>query len=89
MDVLALLAASAFIIGGAVGLSLWEYYHYHPGLYGPLREGETFGTIVPGFVTDLDGRLVITNSPDILVYGDLVPGFVTDSAGRLVIFYAS
>jgi hypothetical protein len=86
---LAIIGASALILGGSVAISTYDYYNYSPGLHTVIQEGETFGTVVPGFVTDMDGRLIVTATPDMLVYGDIVPGFVTDSHGRVVIFYAT
>ena len=50
-----------------------------------LSGDEVFGTKVPGFVTDTDGRLVVTTAPDEIVEGEHVAGFVTDTDGRLVI----
>ena len=49
-----------------------------------LTESETFGTVVPGFVTDLDGNLVVTTDDSEARYG-VVPGFITDEDGRLVV----
>jgi hypothetical protein len=49
-----------------------------------LTASETFGTIVPGFVTDLDGNLAVTTTTTGATYG-VVPGFVTDPDGRLII----
>lgn len=54
-----------------------------------LTGTETFGTVIPGFVTDEDGRLVVTTDPDELVYGEIIPGFVTDTDGRLVVVNAA
>ncbi len=49
-----------------------------------LTASETFGTVVPGFVTDLDGNLAITTTTTGATYG-VVPGFVTDADGRLIV----
>ncbi len=54
-----------------------------------LSETETLGTVIPGFVTDLDGRLILTPTPDETTFGTIVPGFVTDLDGRLVITYGA
>ena len=48
-----------------------------------LTGTETFGTVVPGFVTDLDGNLRVTSEGS--EQGTVVPGFLTDSDGRLVV----
>lgn len=47
-----------------------------------LTENETFGTIVPGFVTDLSGNLVVADAGS---SEGVVPGFLTDEDGRLVV----
>lgn len=47
-----------------------------------LSGDETFGSVVAGFITDADGRLVLTETPDDSTYG-VVPGFVTDADGRI------
>lgn len=52
-----------------------------------LTASERQGTVVPGFITDEDGRLVVTATPDQEVFGTIIPGFVTDTDGRLVITY--
>lgn len=49
-----------------------------------LTESETFGEVVPGFVTDLDGNLAVTSTTAGATRG-VVPGFVTDADGRLVV----
>lgn len=48
-----------------------------------LTGTETYGTVVPGFVTDLDGNLRVTYEGS--EQGTVVPGFLTDSDGRLVV----
>lgn len=50
-----------------------------------LTASETFGTVVPGFVTDLDGRLIVTNTPESETFGTVVAGFLTDADGRISI----
>lgn len=52
-----------------------------------LTGTETFGTVVPGFVTDSSGNLVLTTEPAAEVFGTVVPGFLTDADGRLVATY--
>lgn len=54
-----------------------------------LTASETFGTIVPGFVTDTNGNLSVTTTPDSTRFGSVVPGFLTDADGRLVVEEAS
>lgn len=54
-----------------------------------LAPSETFGGVVSGFVTDLDGRLIVTSSPAETVFGEIVPGYLTDLDGRLVVSYGS
>jgi hypothetical protein len=49
-----------------------------------LSESETFGTVVPGFVTDTNGNLAVTTDDSEAQYG-VVPGFITDADGRLVV----
>lgn len=49
-----------------------------------LTGSETFGTVVPGFVTDGDGNLAVTTDDSEARYG-VVPGFITDADGRLVV----
>ena len=49
-----------------------------------LTASETFGTVVPGFVTDLDGNLAVTTTTTGASYG-IVPGLITDPDGRLVV----
>lgn len=49
-----------------------------------LTETETFGTVVPGFVTDTDGNLAVAESPAETSTG-IVHGFVTDTDGRLAV----
>ncbi len=49
-----------------------------------LTSSETFGTVVPGFVTDLEGNLVVTTNDAGSGYG-IVPGFITDPDGRLLV----
>lgn len=49
-----------------------------------LTESETLGTVVPGFVTDLDGNLAVTTTTTGATRG-VVPGFVTDADGRLIV----
>jgi hypothetical protein len=49
-----------------------------------LTGTETFGTVVPGFVTDLDGSLAVTTDDVGAGYG-IVPGFITDPDGRLLV----
>jgi hypothetical protein len=49
-----------------------------------LTSEETFGTVVPGFVTNLDGDLSVTTDDTGAGYG-IVPGFLTDPDGRLVV----
>jgi hypothetical protein len=49
-----------------------------------LTASETFGTVIPGFVTDLDGNLAVTTDTTDTGYG-IVPGFMTDSDGRLLV----
>lgn len=50
-----------------------------------LTEDETFGTVVPGFVTDSEGRLSVVTAGDSTERGTVVAGFVTDADGRLVV----
>ena len=50
-----------------------------------LAEGEVFGTVVPGFITDAAGSLVTTATWDDTVLGTVVPGFLTDVDGRLIV----
>lgn len=50
-----------------------------------LTGTETYGTVVPGFVTDADGRLIVTAEDDGTEFGTVVPGFLTDADGRLVV----
>ena len=49
-----------------------------------LTASETFGTVVPGFVTDLEGNLAVTTTTTGATRG-VVPGFVTDADGRLIV----
>ena len=49
-----------------------------------LTASETFGTVVPGFVTDLDGNLAVTLTTTGATT-EVVPGFVTDADGRLIV----
>lgn len=49
-----------------------------------LTASETFGTVVAGFVTDLDGNLAVTTTTTGAARG-VVPGFVTDADGRLIV----
>ena len=49
-----------------------------------LTASETFGTVVPGFVTDLDGNLVVTTTTTGATR-EVVAGFVTDADGRLIV----
>lgn len=49
-----------------------------------LTETETFGTVVPGFVTDEDGNLAVVESPA-ETSTEVVPGFLTDTDGRLAV----
>lgn len=50
-----------------------------------LTGDETFGTVVPGFVTDADGHLVTVSVNDGTPFGQVVPGFLTDIDGRLYV----
>lgn len=47
-----------------------------------LTETETFGTVVPGFVTDLDGNLAVTTDDSEVRWRE---GFLRDLDGRLVV----
>jgi hypothetical protein len=47
-----------------------------------LTENETFGGVVPGFVTDLDGNLAVVTTGSST---GIVPGFTTDADGRLLV----
>ena len=49
-----------------------------------LTGTETFGTVVPGFVTNLAGSLAVTSVTAGTGYG-IVPGFITDADGRLLV----
>lgn len=49
-----------------------------------LTASETFGTVVPGFVTDLDGNLAVTTTTTGAT-STVVPGFATDADGRLIV----
>jgi hypothetical protein len=49
-----------------------------------LAEAETFGEVVPGFVTDLDGNLAVTTETA-STSSNIVHGFTTDLDGRLVV----
>lgn len=49
-----------------------------------LTASETFGGVVPGFVTDLDGNLAVTSTTTGATR-EVVPGFVTDADGRLIV----
>lgn len=52
-----------------------------------LTASEYLGTVVPGFVTDGSGNLVLTTEPAAEVFGTVIPGFLTDADGRLVATY--
>jgi len=52
-----------------------------------LTASEYLGTVVPGFVTDSSGNLVLTTEPAAEVFGTVIPGFLTDADGRLVATY--
>jgi hypothetical protein len=47
-----------------------------------LTETETYGTVVPGFVTDLDGNLAVTTDDSQVQWRE---GFLRDLDGRLVV----
>lgn len=47
-----------------------------------LSENETFGTVVPGFVTDADGNLSVTTDDTDATWQT---GFLRDPDGRLVV----
>lgn len=49
-----------------------------------LTASETFGTVVPGFVTDENGNLVVTTTTTGATR-EVVAGFVTDADGRLIV----
>jgi hypothetical protein len=51
-----------------------------------LTESETLGTVIAGFVTDEDGRLILVSQSET---DTIQGGFVKDADGRLVVTHGA
>ena len=49
-----------------------------------LSASEYRGSVIPGFVTDVNGALATVAAPDGTPFGSVISGFLTDADGRLV-----